>query len=60
MRQTIGLGMASRIDRLEVTWPATGETQVFTDVPMDVYVRVAEDENVFQVMQLPSFDFATN
>ena len=60
LRQTIGLGMASRIDRLEVTWPATGETQVFTDVPMDVYVRVAEDEDVFQVMELPSFDFATN
>ena len=30
LRQTIGLGRAERIERVEVLWPRTGATQVVT------------------------------
>jgi VCBS repeat protein/ASPIC/UnbV protein len=43
MRQEIGLGKATRIERLEVVWPTSGERSVFTTVPMDALVRVTED-----------------
>ncbi|MFO0902906.1 MAG: CRTAC1 family protein [Pirellulales bacterium] len=32
LEQTIGLGAAAGIERLEVFWPKTGETQTFVDV----------------------------
>ena len=38
---TVGLGGASKIDRLEVTWP-TGEKQVLTDLPGRGRIRVRE------------------
>jgi hypothetical protein len=45
LRQTIGLGKAQRIERLEVRWPATGHTQSFDDVAADRFVRIVEDED---------------
>jgi len=42
LRQTLGLGKADRIVRLEVLWPKTGLTQVFENVPMDSMVRMVE------------------
>lgn len=42
LRQTIGLGASSVVDRLEVFWPRTGETQVFDDVAPNQVIRVTE------------------
>jgi len=41
-RQEIGLGKADRIVSLAVTWPASGTTQVFDDVPLDSVVQITE------------------
>ena len=48
MRQTIGLDRADRIERLEVWWPATDERQVFTDVPLDTFVKIVEGQGELQ------------
>ncbi len=45
LRQTIGLGTATKIDRLDVFWPTTGKTQSFDDVPMDGYFLIIEDQD---------------
>lgn len=58
LRQTIGLGQASQIERLEVYWPTTDATQVFTEVPLDAFIEVVEEREQFTVFQLPSFTFA--
>lgn len=42
LRQTIGMGKASKIDLLEVHWPRTGKTQTFKDVAPDRMVRITE------------------
>ena len=55
MRQTIGLGRASRIRRLEVFWPTSGETQVFREMPMDRFIRIVEGEGRYQRLSLPKF-----
>ncbi len=44
LRQTIGLGQAERIVRIEVWWPKTGVTQVVEAVPRDAVVRIVEGE----------------
>jgi len=37
-----GVGSASKIDQLRVTWPASGIQQVFTDLPVNQRVLVVE------------------
>ncbi len=42
LRQTIGLGKAERIERLEVSWPTTGVLQVVEGAELDSTIRVVE------------------
>ena len=44
LQQEIGLGAATGIEAIQVTWPATGEVQMFRDVAMDRVYRVVEGE----------------
>ena len=48
LRQTIGLGQAEIIKRLEIFWPTTGEKQVFLEVPRDQFIRIVEGEREYQ------------
>jgi hypothetical protein len=45
LRQHLGLGRASRIERLEVHWPTSDLTQAFTEVQLDAFVRIVEGED---------------
>ena len=58
LRQTIGLGSATRIERLEVFWPTTGETQAFTDVPVDRIIRIVEGETSYSTLELKTLRLA--
>jgi hypothetical protein len=42
LQAEIGLGRAQSLLALEIRWPRTGQTQVFTDVPLDAVVVVEE------------------
>jgi hypothetical protein len=42
LEQTIGLGSARRVARLEVHWPTSGTTQVFEDVAADQVIEITE------------------
>ncbi len=42
LRQTIGLGHARRVDRLEIFWPASNTTQVFDNVAVDQTIEIVE------------------
>ena len=52
LRQTLGLGRASRIERLEVFWPATGRTQTFPDLPLDRIIHIVEGEESYSLLPL--------
>ncbi len=45
LRQTIGLGRADRIERLEITWPGAAAPQVVTGLPLDAAILVAEGDD---------------
>ncbi len=55
LRQTVGLGRADGIDRLEVFWPTTDTTQVFEGVPLDVAIRVTEDRSDYAILALQTY-----
>ncbi|MEE9608910.1 MAG: CRTAC1 family protein, partial [Myxococcota bacterium] len=48
LQQEIGLGAAESIVALKVRWPASGKTQVFTDVPLDRVFAIREDSNTLE------------
>jgi len=55
LRQTIGLGRATRIERLEVFWPTTGRAQAFSDVPLDRHIEIEEDQDRYSIREYRSF-----
>ena len=57
LRQEIGLGDAEAIRSLEVYWPLTDETQVFTDVKLDQFVRVVEGRDELEILDWPRVAF---
>ena len=57
LQQELGLGRATGIELLEVTWPASGEVQHFTEVPMDRIVLVTEGDPVLEELPARRFSF---
>jgi hypothetical protein len=53
LREHIGVAGSTRVDRLEVTWPASSTTQVFTNLPADHLVIVTEGKDDIEVRALP-------
>jgi hypothetical protein len=58
LQQEIGLGQATAIQTIEITWPATGKTQIFKDVVMDQALKIREGDQDFALMTLPRFDLS--
>mmetsp|Transcript_29827 Transcript_29827/g.41950 ORF Transcript_29827/g.41950 Transcript_29827/m.41950 type:complete len:836 (+) Transcript_29827:63-2570(+) len=57
LRVHAGLGEAVEgIDRVEVTWPRSGKTQVITGVPLDSIILIKEDQPSFTLLKLPKID----
>ena len=52
LRQTIGLGKAEKIERLEIFWHTTGLTQTFHNVPLDQFILITEDEAQYTTIEL--------
>ena len=48
LRQTIGVGKADAIVRVELFWPRTGKTQVVEGLALDSAARVVEGEAAAQ------------
>ena len=47
MREVLGLGTATKVDSLEIKWPApSGRVEKFTDVPIDRYLTVVEGKGL--------------
>lgn len=55
LRQTIGLGTAKRIDRLEIFWPTTGKTQTFPNLAANRFIRITEGRDELTPIELKPF-----
>jgi ASPIC and UnbV/FG-GAP-like repeat len=56
-RQMLGLGDATRIAELRVTWPLSGRVQTFTDVPLNARLRVTEDSDELERLPYETLRF---
>ena len=52
LRQEIGLRRATRIERLEIFWPTSGQTQHFDDVAVDQALEITEEKEEFRKLPL--------
>jgi hypothetical protein len=50
LRQTIGIGKATKIERLSIVWPGDGQTQEFHDVLPDQQLVVVEGKDSYKVL----------
>ncbi len=51
LRCEIGLGKADRIVALEVHWPTSQTTQVFSEVPLDSFLEVTEGQSELKILE---------
>lgn len=58
LQQEIGLGQATKIRQVEITWPASGEHLVFENVEMDHIYRLREGDSQLTVVEAKSFRLA--
>ena len=56
LQQEIGLGAATAVRRVAVTWPATGETDVYANVALDRAYRVREGDAALTPVALAPID----
>ncbi len=55
----LGLGDAVAVEFVEITWPATYQTQRWTGLKLDRAYRLREDHSLATEVALPKFHFAT-
>ena len=51
LRQEVGLGKAERIERLEIHWPSSNQTQEFLNVPVNQMIEIVEGAREYSVTQ---------
>jgi hypothetical protein len=59
LRLEIGLGQATAIERVEIFWPVTGETQVVRNLELDHAYHIREGQAVADPIVLKSFVLPT-
>jgi hypothetical protein len=59
LRQEIGLGRADEIERVEVYWPTSDETQTFHDVQADRLIEITEGGQTYRELPLPAMSFGS-
>jgi len=57
LRLEIGLGKASRIMAVQITWPGSGTRQTLRDLKLDTAYSIREGDSEAQVMTLKTFRF---
>jgi hypothetical protein len=57
LRQHIGTGPAGIIDKIEIQWPATNQTQVFKNIPAGLHIKIKEGAANFTTYKLARYDF---
>jgi len=59
LRQHIGIGQATSIEKTEIMWPVTGKVQVFANLPIDTNIKIKEGDSTFSTYKLARLDFTS-
>ena len=60
LRQQIGLGKASRIEKMTIYWPTTDTTQIFENLDVDQFIEIREGDARIHRLDLPKIRFQTD
>jgi len=52
----LGLGSASRVERLEIYWPVSQQTQVFENLAVNQILKITEGDSSAKVVEVPTFN----
>ena len=58
LTQHIGIGRAAVAEKIEITWPVTGKSQTFTQIPANTHMKITEGSNNLVTYQLKRFNFS--
>ncbi len=53
----VGLGQATGVDRIEVDWPRSNETQVVSNVSLDTMIEIIEGQPGFRKREFRTAEF---
>ncbi len=57
LRREIGIGQATQIDEISISWPASGITQVFKNVKPNQLIKIKEGQEGFETQKLNKITF---
>jgi hypothetical protein len=57
LRQQIGVGKATRIERLEIYWPASDTTQYFKNLEVDQFIQIEEEADHIEKLAWKTLSF---
>ena len=57
--QHIGIGQATGIEKVEITWPVTGKTQLFQNLAVNTHYKIIEGNDSLSTYRLTALDFKT-
>lgn len=60
LRMEIGIGQATIIDEIAITWSKTNKTQIFKNIKPNQLLKIKEGDAKFKVVSLRRFDFKKN
>lgn len=53
LRESLGLGLATEVKRLEIYWPTSDQTQVFKSLVPNRFLRITENSEQLETLRLP-------
>ena len=59
LRMEIGIGQATSIDQIEITWPKNQKKQTFKNIKPNQYIKIIEGENNFSKIDIKRTIFST-
>jgi hypothetical protein len=60
LRQSIGVGQATIVDKVEVTWPVSKTKQVFQNLQVNQFYEISEGSEILKKLNLKSFSFSND
>lgn len=60
LRREIGIGQATIIDEIMITWPATNKKQIFRNIKSNQFLKITEGSNSLEEISLKTLNFEGN
>lgn len=57
LRREIGIGSATVIDEIEITWAKTGKKQVFKNIIANQFIKITEENNIIEKLNNKKVEF---